>query len=717
MLHKHLIAKTRPKANDSQIVLLDRARITVLTPELIRVETDNFVDEATQIVWYRDLPECKFTVEENTAQAAIKTTDAEFIFDKRKKRITFVVLNGEKIACNNKQNLKGTARTLDFTAGKIPLQDGIIGKNGVAVMEDKSLILKEDGTVKPRTGGKDIYIFASKDYKKSLFAFFMVTGFPPMIPRYALGNWWSRYHAYSEESYLALLDRFQDEGIPFSVATVDMDWHWVKVNKKFNKFYGLRAGWTGYSWNTDLFPDYKRFLLELNKRNYRSILNLHPAQGVRDFEDAYGGMCQALGVNPNEKKTIPFDITDTNYINAYFSVLHKPYEKDGVDAWWIDWQQGKKTKIKGYDPLWALNHLHTLDRAENGERPLILSRYAGLGSHRYPLGFSGDTIILWRTLDFQPYFTATAANAGYVTWSHDIGGHCLGNQDSEELYLRWVQFGVFSPVMRLHSTSAAKSKEPWFYPSVESKVKDYLRLRHRLIPYIYSAYYRAFSTGRAISEPMYYEYPHSDEAHLVKNEYFFGENLIVAPITSPIDKETGLASVEVWLPKGKFTDIFTGESYHGDGFVKLQRPLDWIPVLAKEGAIIPFSCNKGNDTSNPEELDIFVYSGSGEFVLYEDDCVSQRYLDNVCLKTRFSVEEQNGSLLLFTLHKAEGDTSLVPAKRKYNIIFKDVSGAEGIEIMLNGEKISPKQEGLTFTFADISPEDSITISLKGIKKA
>lgn len=129
----------------------------------------------------------------------------------------------------------------------------------------------------------------------------------------------------------------------------------------------------------------------------------------------------------------------------------------------LDWQQGKKSDIEGLDPLLALNHYHFLDNAENGKLPLILSRYAGLGSHRYPLGFSGDTAINHKVLDFQPYFTANAANAAYFWWSHDIGGHHFGYKD-DELYLRWIEFGVFSPILRLHSTSNdLLGKEPWKY--------------------------------------------------------------------------------------------------------------------------------------------------------------------------------------------------------------------------------------------------------------
>lgn len=130
--------------------------------------------------------------------------------------------------------------------------------------------------------------------------------------------------------------------------------------------------------------------------------------------------------------------------------------------------QGTNTKIEGLDPLWMLNHFHYLDSGRDGKRPMTFSRYAGPGSHRYPVGFSGDTHITWDSLDFQPYFTNTASNIGYGWWSHDIGGHMMGYRD-EELEVRWYQYGVFSPINRLHSSNSRFSgKEPWKF-SMEAR--------------------------------------------------------------------------------------------------------------------------------------------------------------------------------------------------------------------------------------------------------
>ena len=236
---------------------------------------------------------------------------------------------------------------------------------------------------------------------------------------------------------------------------------------------------------------YKSFLNNLQNRNLKVTLNLHPADGIRHFEDMYNDVAKAVGIDPETKEDVKFSCKRDDFWNAYFDKVHKPYEKDGVDFWWIDWQQGKKSDIEGLDPLLALNHYHFLDNAENGKLPLILSRYAVLGSHRYPLGFSGDTAINHKVLDFQPYFTANAANAAYFWWSHDIGGHHFGYKD-DELYLRWIEFGVFSPILRLHSTSNdLRGKEPWKYRrDVYLSAKKWLNFRHRLIPYIFTLFYK-----------------------------------------------------------------------------------------------------------------------------------------------------------------------------------------------------------------------------------
>ena len=444
-------------------------------------------------------------------------------------------------------------------------------------------------------------------------------------------------------------------------------------------------------------------LRRLKEKNLHITVNLHPADGVRAFEDQYEDMCRAMGREP-DGKTIPFDGSDPNFLNAYFRVLHKPFEADGVDFWWIDWQQGSRSRMPDLDPLWVCNHYHTLDLAKNGKRPLILSRYAGIGSHRYPLGFSGDACILWTALDFQPYFTYNAANVGYTHWSHDMGGHYMGHAEDDQLYLRWLQFGVFTPIMRLHSSSATLSKEPWNHRSVEGEAIAALRLRHSLIPYIYNAYYENHKNAVPICKPLYYDHPNVDEAYKVKNQYMFGSQLMVCPITSQWD-EKGVSTRDIWLPEGTWTDIFTGEVLTG-GHHRVSRDRRSIPVFAKAGAILPMQDVEGNFCGNPDHLTLDVYNNAdGAYTLYEDDGESTDYLIGRGARTRF---EMAGNV--FRIHPAEGDLSSLPALRSYRIFFK--ARMADARVFVNGIQTGAAMDGNTVTIGGIRPTDRVEIVME-----
>ena len=728
--------KSDSKTRDEFIIRKNNVRLSLLTDRLLRVEVDKkgrFTDEPTQAVINRNFASPEFKVVEDGNIVIIITKKAIFRYDTKAEKMVGISLKGGKDVTEYKKgNLKGTYRTLDGTVGEIELGDGIMSKDGVAVYDDgKSLILNEDGTIGERKKTvKDEYYFAyNHDYRGCLKDFFSLSGQMPLVPRFCLGNWWSRYKAYTQQEYIDLMNTFIKKEIPITVATVDMDWHWVDVKSRFGSKSTINPrspeyiyhfnGWTGYSWNAELFPDYKGFLKWLHERNFKVTLNLHPAQGVRFFEDMYEEMAEKMGVDPATKKRIDFDITDPKYIDAYFNILHKPYENDGVDFWWIDWQQGKNTKIKNLDPLWALNHYHTLANEVGNKRPLILSRYAEIGSHRYPLGFSGNSKICWECLDFQPYFTNTAANVGYTWWSHDIGGHHMGSKD-DELYIRWVQYGLYSPIMRLHSTSNEfMGKEPWKHEYAAERIAiDCLRQRHALLPYLYSMNYRTHKHCLAICEPMYYAYPDEKNAYEVKNQYLFGSELMVAPITSKKNAKTNLSEVDVWLPEGRWTDIYTGAVYQGPARIKMYRGIESIPVFAKEGAIIPMSVNdRDNDSSNPTDMILRIYRGNNSFELYEDDGETNDFKKGVYAITRYNIVERQGNVR-FTVSPAQGDISTLPEKRNYRFVFEDIAGYEAVTVKVNGKKKASQvttDEGRTFVIlSGITPEDIVEIFFEEI---
>lgn len=690
MLKPSLIAKTSAKANDNQIKIINNVRITYLTSRLIRVEVDKFYDDASFTVFNRKFGNAeKFKVTGSANKIFVETKDAVFTIKNNKPLCVKIKSSGEVQYFKKQKNLKGTRRTLDATFGKVELDDGLITKDGAYLLDDSnSFLLDESGHFVPRGGGKDYYCFAyGNDYRQTIKAFLNISGSTPLVPRFALGVWWSRYHAYTDDEYLNLMDRFEKENVPLTVATIDMDWHYVDLKKQF----GIKEnGWTGYSWNKELFKDYKNFLANLQNKNLKVTLNLHPADGIRFFEDMYEDTAKAVGIDPESREPVKFSCKSDDFWNAYFDKVHKPYEKDGVDFWWIDWQQGKKSDINGLDPLNALNHYNFLDNAENGHLPLILSRYAGLGSHRYPLGFSGDTAINFKVLDFQPYFTVNAANAAYFWWSHDIGGHYLGYRN-DELYLRWIQFGVFSPILRLHSTSNdLLGKEPWKYrQDVCENAKEWLRFRHRLIPYLFTADYICHKNGTALCEPMYYSYPECNDAFNVPNEYKFGDELIVCPITSKLSLKTNMGSVKAYIPKGTFTDIFTLQKYHGPINITLNRELYSIPVLAKKGAVIPLSNDSGNKVDNPENLEFWIFNGNNTYTLYEDNGKVDFEEHNVKTKIINSFDESTNTAKL-VIKKPFGDEVLINKNRKYTLIFKEIESASvkcsGDFEIINGNK-------------------------------
>ncbi len=718
MLNEHLIVATRPVAREENVLRWGDYRVSVLGTRLFRLERSErgiFRDDATQSVWYRDVEKQSFTFKDEGDRAIVDTGECKLILTKDRGQVC-VELDGSLKKANNTGNLLGTYRTLDGCDGdlykntippkKIRLGNGVCSKTGVAVLDDSdSLTLGRDGQVKNvRADGSDEYIFAfGEDYRGAVRALYALTGNPPLVPRFALGNWWSRYHVYTDKEYLRVLAAFTERKIPITVATVDMDWHYseqvdeekqITVQGKAGKEYvgdcAVNFGWTGYSWNTKLFPDYRGFLQKVKAMGMKITLNLHPSDGVRFWEDTYEEMANAVGMDASTQRQIPFNFTFDGFINPYFSLLHHPYEKAGVDFWWIDWQQPnipwQGAEEEKYDPLWALNHYHYLDNARSSQTPLVLSRYAGVGSHRYPLGFSGDTAITWKTLAYLPYFTATASNIGYTWWSHDVGGHHSGAKE-DELYVRHLQYGVFSPVNRLHCTnSETMTKEPWAYKNGAGLLAaELLRFRHKLIPYLYTASRLAHAEGRALVEPLYYEWT-APLAYRYTREYLFGTQLLVLPVVTR-RRADGYARVKGYLPEGKWTDIFTGEEYEAGKAGKeltFLRTLDSIPALAKSGCILPLSLDEGNACDNPESLELWSYAGDGEYTLYEDGRESAKTGEFfTCFKA--SASETEGVCTQTLEISSYGDSAVIPQNRTLSVRFKNIPLGE-VSLYVDGEK-------------------------------
>jgi alpha-glucosidase (family GH31 glycosyl hydrolase) len=722
-----------PVADPHAVVTVGHARFTILTPQLIRMEwaaDGKFEDHASLVFLNRKLPVPKFiqTVESmgGASEVIIQTsaltlkyktvygTDGKFTSDNLS--ITFN-LGGKDVIWNpglqDTGNLLGTARTLDGVRGSnTKLEPGLVSRDGWTLVDDSTRPLFDSDDFSFAQGEKspwpwvmerppgdrqDWYFFGyGHDYRRALYDFTRVAGKIPLPPQFAFGAWWSRYWSYTDQEFKQLVQQFQSHQVPLDVLVIDMDWHptfgmhWWDQRTDAS---GHTLGWTGYSWNKTLFPDPPAFLSYVHQQGLKATLNMHPASGVQPWEDRYPEMARAMGIDPATKQYVRFDITNKKFATNYMNILHHPLERQGIDFFWLDWQQESDTKLENVNPTWWLNYVHFTDQEREGKRPLLFHRWGGLGNHRYEIGFSGDTISVWDSLAFQPYFTATAANVGYAYWSHDIGGHMPGTIEPE-LYLRWIQFGVFSPILRTHTTKNPDSERRiWAYPEPYSDLmRNAFLLRYALQPYIYTEARRTYDTGVAFVHPLYYDSPEAPEAYKAKDEYMFGESILAAPITEPRDKASQLVKRTVWLPEGNWIEWDSGAHLKGPVSTERTFSIRQIPVYVKAGSIIPMQPQMsytGEKPVDPLILTVFPPEDgqSSTYRLYQDagNTLGYKHGEDAWTKIR-AASSPDGSAFTLTVSPIEGHYHGMRASRGYELRLRGSWPPESVSV--NGESIA-----------------------------
>ena len=716
------------KADNRAVVTADDVRFTVLTPRVIRMEwaeNKQFEDRGTLVFVNRQLrvPTYKQRVEDGwlilqTEALTLKYKLGSGRFTPENLSIHFAWGEMEKdwaFGMDNPGNLKGTIRTLDGTDGdysfyakeKIELEPGILSKDGWVVIDDSRRPVFDDSdwawvTARPEQPHQDLYFFGyGYDYKTALADFTQVAGKIALPPRFVFGYWFSRWRSFSEMEFRELVNDFEDYDIPLDVLVIDMDWHitsepeFFKDGERAKDPAGENYGWTGFTWNKDFFNDPETFLDWTEQQGLKTCLNLHPASGIQPHEQQYEAMANAMGIDPATKQYVPFNITDKTFAKNYFDQVLHPMEQQGIDFWWLDWQQWNTTDIPGVNPTFYLNYVHYTDMQRRGQvRPLIYHRWGGLGNHRYQIGFSGDTRISWDSLDYQPYFTSTASNVGFGYWGNDIGGFYSGKKDSDELFCRWFQFGIFSPVVKTHATGDFSIKRRiWQYPNeVFEHLRDLIHFRYALIPYIYSTARQTYDTGVSMCRPMYYDYPKSEQAYTFKNQYMFGDQMMISPVTAAMDPNELYASQSVWLPQGQWYEWDSGTLL--DGGRVLERPftLTEIPLYVKAGAVIPMQPKMRYDGQKPvDPLILSVVPGNRGYTrLYEDEGSNDRFKDGKYSYTPIlSVRENNTARV--EIDPVEGGFDGMLKSRRYEVRFLQTVPPETVKV--NGRALVYSADG------------------------
>ncbi|QDO68156.1 glycoside hydrolase family 31 protein [Bacteroides intestinalis] len=701
----------------------NHVRFTVISDGTLRLEyapDGKFVDNKSFVAVNRLYPDVDYKLKSKGAWIEITTSKMRMRYKKDSGQFTGdnLVIEAVKGAfpftwkpgVQQKGNLKGTYRTLDGMDGEtqtqtwvadtkkgeqLKLEDGLLATDGWSFIDDSQGLLFDNdpdwewAKERPANGGQDWYFMAyGHDYKQALKDYTLFAGKMPLPPRYAFGYWWSRYWLYSDKEFRNLIDNFNTYQIPLDVLVVDMDWHYTEKGK---------GGWTGWTWNRDLFPNPQGFLKYLKQNDLKITLNLHPADGVAAYEENYTEMAKDMGVDPETKKTIPWVNSDKKFIRSMFKNILGPMEKDGVDFWWLDWQQGMfDPKMKNLSNTWWINYAFFSDMEKRREtRPMLYHRWGGLGNHRYQVGFSGDAVISWKSLDFQPYFNSTASNVLYGYWSHDLGGH-IGSQIDPEMYTRWLQFGALSPIMRTHSQKGAKlNKEPWvFNKEYCDIIRETIRQRYVMAPYIYTMARKGYDDGISLCRPMYYDYPENKEAYEFRNEYMFGDDVLVMPVTAPVEND--YAQVRVWLPEGEWYEWHTGALLKGNQIVERSFAVDEYPIYIKAGAILPmYLDNVMNLNGNDEEVAVTFFPGGGdtaEFKLYEDNGNDKNYASEYAVTKLSSV--RNGNEQTLVIGKCEGAYKDMPLARPFKV--KVLSSLIPQSVTVNGHPAKYHYSGEDF---------------------
>ena len=464
----------------------------------------------------------------------------------------------------------------------------------------------------------DAYVFfpAASGYAAFRADFLRLTGGIPLVPLYALGLWYSRYYAYGEETALAVIDRFRKENIPLDLFVADTDW---------------RVGAScGYGINEELFPDMARFVRRAHERQVRVMLNDHPEPKGK------------AALDPEELRFRQRGLT---------SLLGM-----GVDLWWFDrnWHTHLQAPAPGLDKeVWGMRLYRDVTKDFRPEqRPLILSNVDGINNgrldapshpaaHRFPVWWTGDTCAEWNYLRMGVANGVDSGIASLLPYVHeDLGGH--HGQPDPELYVRFMQFGAFAPVARIHCTTKVH-RYPWEYGAEVARiVGDFFRLRYRLLPMLYAAAFEAHRSGMPLLRRCDLEWPEYPEA-ADSTQYLLGDDLLVAPILEPARRGQN-SERTVWIPPGEWQDLWTGRLHRGPAVIGVKCPLAEVPVFSRLGGIV-LSAPQRQSTGSAfwPAVVVDAYAPRQDQIqtrwLYEDDGISTAYEWGECARTEFTLRQ------------------------------------------------------------------------------
>ena len=704
------ISISQLRAAPTGVETLGSARFTVITPQLIRMEyasDGKFIDAASWFARNRDVRDTHYQVQNDGQTLTIDTGIIHLVYTN----------DGKSFAANNLKaevktgsgtvswtadmeqtgNLGGIIRGLDRKRAAVELDPGLLSRDGWFLLDDSTSVLatKDWFEERPASHGLDWYFFGyGLDYKAAIKSLTTVSGEIPLPRKTVMGAWYSRNFAYTEDEFKAIVGEYHDNDFPLDNIVMDYGWH-IK-------------GWTGYTWNKPLIPDPDGLLKWYHDQGLDVTVNDHPDNSVQPQESMYADFMKAMGQDPATQQIIPYDGSDKHFMDTFWQYTHVPLMQQGVDFWWLDWGKPPVSKLPSLDGLSMLNDYYFKKTDVDGKRGQSFSRWAGWGDQRNPIHFSGDADSGWKMLTFEVPFTSTSGNVGCFFWSHDTGGYRGGR--NEESYTRWVQFSALSATLRSHSAGVADmDRRPWKWPSwATDSMRRSFHLRSNLIPYVYSSAAQAVKASVPFIRSMYIDHPTEEAAYHNGQQYYFGDNLLVAPITAPGQGDNHLGWQHVWFPGGTWYQYFTGEKFTDKGNVLVSADINEFPLFVRAGVPLPEQPYSERPTSTPlKNLVLRCFPGAdgdtGTSQLYEDDGISDDYKTGGFATTTLSYS-RHGDEITIRVAPTSGSYKGQVTSRAYTVLLHGTQ---------QGKLLAPSDAKLTYDAATginriEIPENSVT---------
>lgn len=550
----------------------------------------------------------------------------------------------------------------------------------------------------------DYYFMYGKNADGVIASLRSLTGTAPMLPLWAYGFFQSKERYHNQQESLDIISKYRALKVPLDV--IIQDWrYWPEYNKS-------DSAWNSQRFDMERFPNPKKWVDEIHQLNAKLLIVTWPGFGPKtdqrkEFDDKK--MIINFDTWPPKSGARPYDVFNPQALNIYWNYLNKGiFSYIGNDGWWLDSTEpdhinkkdadfdlptylGSYRSVKNAFSLMHNKGIATNQRAINqNKRGVILTRSGFIGQQRYGSNtWSGDVASTWDMLEKQIPAALNYTLMGIPNWNSDIGGFFAdrwknggGNKNPEfqELYVRWMQFGAFSPMMRSHGTDLPREiwnfgeRGTWCFDAQEKAIN----LRYSLLPYIYSTSWDVSSNNGTFMRPLIMDFASDRKTHEIGNEYMFGRSILVAPVT-----KYHTTNWPVYLPsESGWYNFWTEEYFKGGQTINTNAPTDVVPLYVKAGSIIPFGPRVQYVTEKKwDHLKIRIYAGAdGEFTLYEDENDNYNYEKGKYSTIKFNWDDSSNTL---NINDRAGNFQGMLKSRKFSIrLIGDLSGTKTLDKIL-----------------------------------